>query len=74
MLSGDGKMIRIVNQLVGYIEEHGITNIDASSNIFDKEIQLNLSEFGRYWKIYNVTVDRKTNNVIIRNCALLCIF
>lgn len=43
MLSGDEKMINIVNQLVEYIKKHDFANTDVS-NIVEKDIPLDLSE------------------------------
>lgn len=47
MLSGDEKMINIVNQLVEYIKKHDFANTDVS-NIVEKDIPLNLSELLQY--------------------------
>lgn len=47
MLSGDEKMINIVNQLVEYIKKHDFANTDVS-NIVEKDIPLDLSELLQY--------------------------
>lgn len=47
MLSGDEKMISIVNQLVEYIKKHELANTDVS-NIVEKDIPLDLSELLQY--------------------------